>query len=154
MQANMQGEAVAASRQHWNARWFWYSLICVLCWGGWALLSRLGSREIPPETMQFLFTVGTLPVCLALLIGRRGKLEKSPRGITYGILNGILSGVGGLALFAAYHTNGNTSLITVATALYPMITVVLAISILRERFRAIQALGLAFAVVAIIIFSL
>jgi transporter family protein len=154
MQTNTQEEAVVTSKQHWNARWFWYSLICVLCWGGWALLSRLGSREIPPETMQFLFTGGTLPVCFALLIGRRGKLEKSPRGITYGILNGILSGVGGLALFAAYHTNGNTSLITVATALYPMITVVLAISILRERFRPIQALGLAFAVAAIVIFSL
>ncbi|HEY1501814.1 MAG TPA: DMT family transporter [Acidobacteriaceae bacterium] len=141
-------------KQHWNARWFWYSMICVLCWGGWALLSKLGSREITPETMQFLFTLGTLPVGLALLIGRRGKLEKSSRGIAYGVLNGVLSGVGGLTLFAAYHTNGNTSLITVATSLYPMITVILAIFILRERFRPVQALGLAFAVAAIVIFSL
>jgi bacterial/archaeal transporter family protein len=154
MEGDMREKAAAASRQTWNARWFWYSIICVLCWGGWALLSKLGSRQIPPETMQFLFTVGTVPVCLALLIGRRGKLEKSPRGITYGILNGILSGVGGLALFAAYHTNGSTTMITVATALYPMITVVLAISILKERFRPIQALGLLFAVIAIVIFSL
>lgn len=153
MQNEVQLEATG-SKQHWNARWFWYSMICVLCWGGWALLSKLGSREIPPETMQFLFTLGTLPVCLALLIGRRGKLEKSPRGISYGVLNGILSGVGGLTLFAAYHTNGSTSLITVATALYPMITIILAISILRERFRPVQALGLLFAVAAIVIFSL
>lgn len=153
MQNEVQLQATG-SKQHWNARWFWYSMICVLCWGGWALLSKLGSREIPPETMQFLFTLGTLPVCLALLIGRRGKLEKSPRGISYGVLNGVLSGVGGLTLFAAYHTNGSTSLITVATALYPMITVILAISILRERFRPVQALGLLFAVAAIVIFSL
>lgn len=155
MQTDLQDESAGlVPKQRKNARWFWYSLICVLCWGGWALLSKLGSREIPPETMQFLFTAGTVPVCLALLIGRRGKLEKNPRGITYGVLNGILSGIGGLALFAAYHTNGNTSLITVATALYPMITVVLAISILRERFRPIQAVGLVFAVIAIVIFSL
>jgi bacterial/archaeal transporter family protein len=144
----------ATGRQRWNAAWFWYSLICVLCWGGWALLSKLGSEEIPPPAMQFLFTLGTIPVCLALLIGRRGRLEKSPRGITFGILNGLLSGAGGLALFAAYHTNGNTSLITVATALYPMITVVLAVLILRERFHLRQALGLAFAAAAIVIFSL
>lgn len=142
------------AKRHWNAPWFWYSIICVLCWGAWALFSKLGSREIPPATMQFLFTAGTLPICLGLLIARRGKLEKSPRGITYGVLNGILSGVGGLTLFAAYHTNGNTSLITVATALYPMITVILAVSILRERFRPIQALGLVFAAIAIVIFSL
>jgi transporter family protein len=141
-------------RQTWNARWFWYSLICVLCWGAWAMLSKLGSREIPPNTMQFLFTVGTVPVAVALLLARRGKLEKSKRGIAYGVLNGVLSGVGGLALFAAYHTNGNTTLITAATALYPMITVLLAILILREQFRPIQALGLLFAAIAIVILSL
>lgn len=141
-------------KQMRNARWFWYSMICVLCWGAWALMSKLGSREIPPDTMQFLFTVGTVPVGLALFITRRGKLEKSSRGIAYGVLNGILSGIGGLTLFAAYHTNGNTTLITATAALYPMITVVLAITVLRERFRAIQALGMLFAAIAIVIFSL
>lgn len=138
----------------WNARWFWYSLVCVLCWGGWALLSKLGSQEIPPNTMQFLFTVGTVPVGVALLLARRGKLENSPLGITYGVLNGVLSAIGGLALFSAYHTNGSTTLITATTALYPMITVALAITILREHFRPIQAVGLLFAAVAIVIFSL
>ncbi|MGD0224089.1 MAG: DMT family transporter [Terriglobia bacterium] len=137
-----------------KARWFWYSILCVLCWGGWALLSKLGSREIPPETMQFLFTVGALPVGVALLLARRFKLEKSKKGISYAVLNGILSGIGGLTLFAAYHTNGNTSLITVATSLYPTITVVLAVLVLRERLSATQALGLVFAGAAIVLFSL
>lgn len=143
-----------ALNESFKARWFWYSMACVLCWGAWALFSKLGSREIPPETMQFLFTIGTIPVCVALLIGRGFKLEKSPKGITYAILNGVLSGVGGLALFAAYHTGSNTSLVTAASALYPMVTVVLAVLILRERFRAIQAVGLVFAAIAIVIFSL
>ncbi len=137
-----------------KSAWFWYAILCVLCWGAWAMLSKLGSQEIPPDTMQFLFTIGTIPVGLALLIARRGELEKSPRGISYGILNGVLSGLGGLTLFAAYHTNGNTTLITATSALYPMITVVLAVAILHERFRPIQALGLVFAAVAIVIFSL
>ncbi|HEY6489317.1 MAG: DMT family transporter [Terracidiphilus sp.] len=137
-----------------KARWFWYSMACVLCWGGWAFLSKLGSREIPAEPMQFVFTIGTLPVCILLLIARRFKLEKSPKGITYGVLNGVLSGVGGLALFAAYHTNGNTSMITVATSLYPVITVVLALAILHEHLKLVQALGLAFAAIAMIIFSI
>jgi len=137
-----------------KARWFWYSMACVLCWGGWAMLSKLGSREIPPETMQFLFTVGTIPVCVVLLVARRFRMERSPKGISYGVLNGILSGVGGLALFAAYHTNSNTSLVTSATALYPMVTVALAVLILRERLRPVQAVGLVFAALAIVIFSM
>jgi transporter family protein len=87
-------------------------------------------------------------------MARRFKLEKSPKGISFAILNGVLSGIGGLALFAAYHTDGNTSLITVSTALYPMLTVLLAVTILRERFGIVQFIGLGFAAVAIVIFSL
>lgn len=83
-----------------------------------------------------------------------GQAQRSARGIAYGVLNGVLSGAGGLALFAAYHTNGNTTLITATSALYPMITVVLAVVILHEKFRPIQALGLVFAAIAILIFSL
>ena|ERR1700677_318248 len=137
-----------------TARWFWYSILCVLCWGGWALFSKLGSREIPPQTMQFLFTIGTVPVGIALLVARKFRMERSPRGIIYALLNGILAGVGGLTLFAAYHTDSNTALVTVVTALYPMITVVLAVLLLREQFRLVQVLGLMFAMAAIVIFSL
>jgi uncharacterized membrane protein len=104
--------------------------------------------------MQFLFTVGAVPVAIALLISRRFKLEKSGKGISFAVVNGVLSAIGGLTLFAAYHTNSSTSLITVATSLYPMITVVLAVLILRERLTATQALGLAFAATAIVLFSL
>jgi transporter family protein len=90
---------------------------------------------------------------MALLVARRFKLENSPKGIFYAVLNGVLAGVGGLTLFAAYHTNGNTSLITAASALYPMVTVLLALTILRERLRIIQVVGLGFAAIALVIFS-
>ncbi len=104
--------------------------------------------------MQFLFTLGSVPVAIALLILRRFRLEKNAKGIAYGLLNGILSGVGGLALFAAYHTNGNTSVITAASALYPMITVLLAVTFLHEKIGPVQIVGLGFAAAAIIIFSI
>ena len=136
-----------------KARWFWYSLLCVLCWGGWALCSKLGSNEIPAAAMQFIFTLGTIPVAAALLAAKRFRLEKSPKGIFYSVSNGVLSGIGGLALFAAYRTGGNTGVITAATALYPMFTVVLAVLVLRERLHLLQVVGLGFAAAAIIIFS-
>ena len=137
-----------------RAKWFWYSVLCVLSWGAWALLSKLGSNEIPADTMQFIFTFGTLPVALALLAARKFKLEKSPRGIFYAVSNGVLSAVGGLAFFAAFRSGGNTAVITAATSLYPMITVALAVTILRERLTWVQVVGLGFAAVAIVIFSL
>ncbi len=137
-----------------GSRWFWYSALCVFCWGGWAMLAKLGSNQIPAEASQFLFAWGALPVAVVLLAGRRFKLEKSPKGIFYSVSNGLLAGVGGWALFAAYRTGGNTSVITAATAMYPLITVVLAVLILRERPTRLHLIGLAFAAAAFIIFSL
>jgi len=69
------------------------------------LLGRMGAGckirfqgKVPQRRLQFLFTVGAMPVCIALLIARRFKLEKSPKGIFYAVLNGLLSSVGSLAL--------------------------------------------------------
>jgi transporter family protein len=118
------------------------------------MLAKLGSDRIPAEASQFLFAWGALPVALVLLAGRRFKLEKNPKGIFYSVSNGLLAGVGGWALFAAYRTGGNTSVITAATAMYPLITVVLAVLVLRERLTHLHLIGLAFAAAAFIIFSL
>lgn len=135
-------------------KWFWYSILCVFCWGGWAICSKLGSSDIPANDMQFLFTAGTLPVAFALTIGRRFRFERSARGIFYGVANGVLSGIGSIALFAAYRSGGNTAVITAGTALYPMITVLLAVLVLHERLILRQVIGLVFAAVAIVVFSL
>jgi transporter family protein len=70
------------------------------------------------------------------------------------VTNGLLSSVGNLALLAAFRSGGNTAVITTATSLYPMITVGLAILILRERLTKRQMLGIGFAAAAIVIFSL
>jgi transporter family protein len=139
-----------------KAKWFWYSVLCVLFWGGWIIFSKFGTNAgIPDRAMQFIFPFGALPVVVALLLVKRLKFEKSPRGIAYGIANGVLSAVGGLALFAALSPQHqwNTSVISAVTALYPLVTVLLAITILRERLSWTQVVGLGFAATAIIIFS-
>ena len=137
-----------------RARWFWYSVFCDLCWGGWVLCSKLGSNEIPASTMQFVFGFGFVPVALLVVFVKPRKFEKSLKGISYSIATGVLGSMGGIALYAAYRSGGNTSVITAATALYPLITVVLAILVLRERLTWVQVIGLGFAAAAIIIFSL
>jgi uncharacterized membrane protein len=137
-----------------KAKWFWYSTFCVLCWGPFAIFSKLGSQEIPSATMQFLFTLGGIPVAVAVLVIRRFRFEKSFKGILYGLAVGLLSAVGQLSLFAAYRSGGNTAVITTASGLYPLVTVLLAVVVLGERLTRIQVLGLGFATAALVIFSL
>lgn len=136
-----------------KAKWFWYSILCVLFWGAWTLLQKMASREIPEKTIQFLFSFGALPVALALLVATRFRLEKNPKGILFGLLIGILAGIGNVALSAAYRTGGNTSVITSGTAMYPMISVILAVLVLRERLTRLHFIGLCFAGAAFVLFS-
>ena len=109
---------------------------------------------MPVETTQFLFTVGAIPVALVLLAAKRFKISRNSKGVAYSLGNGIASGLGMLALYAAFRSGGNTSVIMVTTALYPMITVLLAFLILRERLTKLQLMGLVLAGVAMVVFSL
>jgi bacterial/archaeal transporter family protein len=137
-----------------KAKWFWYSMLCVACWGGWTIFGKLGSEEMPARTMQFLFPFGCVPVAAILMWSRGFRFERSRKGIFYGLAMGLLAGIGGLALFAAYRTNGNTAVITAATALYPLFAVFLAVLVLHEKLTKVHILGLAFAAAAFVLFSL
>jgi transporter family protein len=129
-------------------------MFCQACYVPWIFFSKLGGNEIPPRTMQYLFNLGGVPIGLLFLGLRRFRMEKSPIGIFYGLVVGVLSGVGQLGLFAAYNASANTSVVTVLTSLYPIVTVILAVIFLRERLTKIQLTGLGFAVAALVIFSI
>jgi bacterial/archaeal transporter family protein len=137
-----------------KTKWLWYSTFCVFCWAPWAIFSKIGSQEIPAPAMQYLFTLGGIPVAVFILVMQRFRFEKNLKGVLYGLAVGILSAIGQLALFAAYHSGGNTAVITTASSLYPLATVVLAVVFLGERLTKVQLVGLAFATVAFVIFSL
>jgi uncharacterized membrane protein len=103
--------------------------------------------------MQVWFTLGSIPIVLVVLARRGFKLEKSRMGIFYGLMAGVFSAAGSLGFFAAFRSGGNASVITTATGMYPVVTVLVALAFLRERLTWVQVVGLGFATVAFFIFS-
>jgi uncharacterized membrane protein len=136
-----------------KTRWFWYSILTIIGWAGWALFLKLGSEEIPAEPTLFLQTAGMIPVALALLLNESVRTSGDRKGIGYSILNGIITGAGILCLLAAYRHGGNTSVVAVTTSLYPLVTFGLAVVLLREKLTKTQLVGMALATVSIVIFS-
>jgi uncharacterized membrane protein len=135
-------------------RWFLYSILTVIGWAGWALLLKIGSVEIPSEPSLFLQTLGMVPLALLLVIARSASGPQNKTGIVYSLLNGIITGAGILCLLAAYRSGGNTSVVAVTTALYPLVTFALAVLLLHEKLTMLQIVGLALSTVSIVIFSL
>lgn len=133
--------------------WLWYALLGVFLWGLWGFLSKIGSDTASPMQMQILFTLGMLPVALGMFIQLRGKLDRDRIGITYGLLCGIATGVGTLGYFAALHDQ-NASVVTPLTGVFPVLTVILAFVILRERLNKVQMGGMLLALASIVILSI
>jgi transporter family protein len=134
-------------------RWLTYSLFCLFWWGVFGFLAKLGADRITPGHMQILFTVGMIPLVILAFVRNRRKVETDKFGVVYGVLNGVFAGLGGLAYFAAMGA-GKASIVGPVTSLFPLLTVVLAVSLLRERMNRVQVLGIALALVSICILSI
>jgi bacterial/archaeal transporter family protein len=133
-------------------KWLLYALLCVFWWGIFGVLAKLGSNQVAPRQMQILFTAGMLPLLAAAFLNAGRRVDTDRLGVLYGILNGVLAGLGGLAYFAAME-KGKASLVGPVTSLFPLLTVVLAVLILRERMNRIQIAGIVLGMISIVILS-
>ena len=103
--------------------------------------------------MQILFTLGMLPVALGMLLQMRGNLDRNRGGVTYGLLCGVATGLGTLGYFAALREQ-NASVVTPLTGVFPVLTVVLAFVVLRERLNKVQMGGMLLALASMVILSM
>src|SRR5262245_13808199 len=84
-----------------SSTWLSYALLSIVWWAIWGFLSKLGSDQTSPQQLQILFTIGIIPPS-ALAWARLGfRVETDRRGAIYGILNGVFTGLGMLAYYAA-----------------------------------------------------
>jgi transporter family protein len=132
--------------------WLVHAMLCVVWWGVWGFLSKLGSDQMAPQQLQILFTIGIIPPSMLAWAQLGFKVETDRRGAIYGILNGIFSGLGMLAYYAAL-ARGQASIVGPFTALFPLLTVALAFVFLRERINRIQAAGMILSLAAIVLLS-
>ena len=133
-------------------RWLIWTLIALACWGLWALLSKIIGEALSPSMNQALSTLGILPVIAGLSLSKHGKISGSRKGIAYAFASGLLSGVGNIAYYAVVNS-GKAATVVPLTALYPLVTVLLAVALLKEKLNRIQMAGIVLALVAIYFFN-
>jgi uncharacterized membrane protein len=132
-------------------RWLFYSLLAISLWGGWGLLGKL--TKLNEWQMTALSTLGVAGVALLLLFSPRLRQGTDfRRGMAFAFVTGLFGNGGNLTLLKALRV-GEASLVAPYTALYPLVTVVLARMVLRERMNGVQAVGFALAIVAAGLFS-
>ena len=137
-------------------RWLFFSLVTILVWGAWGAVSKVASEGVDADTNQVFFTFGLLPLIAIVWRSPRKAGGRTGRriGIGWAFLTGILGGTGNIAFFHALAMGGKASIISPVTALFPLVTVILAVTFLRERVSTAQRMGLALAMIAIYLLSM
>src|SRR5262245_60283605 len=125
--------------------WFYYACVATLCWGVVGLLQKLGTNRVSSRALLVWLIVGF--VALLPLLWHDGALTGlSWRVVLIGLLGGVANGLGSWALFGALERGAKASVAVPLTALYPLVTIVLARIFLAETLTFRQWIGIALAV--------
>lgn len=138
--------------------WLFWSLMTIVLWGSWGFVSKIASGGVDAYVNQLLYTAGLAPLMIfvAWRVHKQratASQERRVSGVTWAFITGILGGVGNIAFFQALVVGGKASVVAPVTALFPMVTVLLALLFLRERLCRVQWVGLALAFAAIYLLS-
>src|SRR5229473_3866432 len=135
--------------------WLWLSLVTVLLWGGWGLESKIIAERISPWMNQVLFTLGLLPPMIWTFFSKNLRQGVSPpKGGAYAFVTGVLGGTGNIAFIASMGAGGKAAVVVPFVGLAPLVTVIIARAVLKERITRAQLAGLALALVAIYLLSI
>jgi len=125
--------------------WLFYALLTLALWGVTGVTQKLSTDHISAELSLVWFSVAFLPIAALILLTQSLDWRISPLTWCLGILGGVLNGLGVLTSFAAFRQGGKASVVTPLVALYPALTVALAVPLLHEHVsrRELAAIALA-----------
>ncbi|MFE7440928.1 DMT family transporter [Streptomyces chartreusis] len=133
--------------------WILYAGLLVLFWGVWgAFSSQPTDRYGYPDEMIYIIWAFTmlLPAAVALC---RERFDRRLVAAVYGLAAGLTGAGGQLLLFQAL-SDGPAYLIFPVVSLSPVITVLMAVALLRERIGKLAVIGVIAALIAIVLISI
>ncbi len=132
--------------------WFFWTILAMVTFGAWGFFPKLAVKFISPQSALIYQVLGAMLVGIVGLAMLNFKPETHPMGVLYAFLTGI-TGVLGTFFYYAAASRGQISIVVSLTALYPLITIALALVFLHETLVMKQVIGLFFAVAAIILLA-
>ena len=125
--------------------WIVPAVAALVLWGIVGILQKLGSNRVGADSLLIWVTAGYVLV-LPLVLWKSGDWTLSPTGLLLGVIAGCVNGLGTWLLFRSLEHGAKASVAVPLTALYPVVTVVLAFIFLSERLSLRELLGVFLAI--------
>src|ERR1700723_1895422 len=134
------------------APWVGFAAVTLISWGVVGLLQKLSTNHISAESSLIWLVVGFV-LLEPLMYPGKALFHYSAWNLAWGLMSGTLNALGAWALFAALKSGGKASIVAPLTALYPLVVIVMVPFVLHESITRLQVLGVACALIAVILLS-
>ena len=130
--------------------WLLPTLGTVVLWGLWGFFPKITTQYIDPQSAIVYEVLGGILLAAIALFVFNVQLNTNPTGIALAIATGTL-GFTGAYLFLTAVSKGPVTLISTVSALYPVVSIFLATIFLHETVTLRQGVGIALAILAVIL---
>ncbi|MBN1873602.1 MAG: EamA family transporter [Anaerolineae bacterium] len=127
--------------------WLAPTLVTIVCYGLWGFFPKLAANQLDPKNVVIYQSIGAVLMTLALPFLPGFKWQGYEKTSIFALLTGIIGVIGNL-FFVAALSKGKASIITPLTALYPVITLLLAVIFLQETLTIRHGVGIGLAIIA------
>jgi drug/metabolite transporter (DMT)-like permease len=133
--------------------WLGYAILTTSFWGVWGALIEIPEKSGFPATLGYsVWAVTMIPCALFAAHAIGWRVERDRLSVVLGSAVGFLGAGGQLILFEALRT-GPAFIVFPVVSLYPVVTVLLSVWLLKERGSKRQWTGIALALPAIALLS-
>ena len=134
--------------------WLLFSLVALICWGIFSAAQKMTTNHISAEWSYVAFIFTSIMISAGFVVAGKIEFSISSNTLSLGALAGMLNGLGVLASFSAYRSEGKASAVTtIAGTLQPVFTIILALVFLNEHFSLVEALGIVLAILGALMLS-
>jgi transporter family protein len=133
--------------------WLVYALVALVFWGITGVTQKLSTNAISTQLSFLWFVISMVIISIAVVVMVPIRWHVAPRIIWLAVIGGALNGLGALTSFAAFAKGGKASIVVPLCYLFPIVTVVLAMTFLHESLTRTQAIGIALALLAAVLLS-
>lgn len=136
-----------------------FAFLAFSAWGVWSLTSKMAIDIVGAGNLFGFYILSSLTAPVIYSWFRRGRLHTnlaenpSRRAWTYGVI-ALAFNVGGAYAYTYALQEGSASLVVPISSAYPIVTVVLAIALLREKIHKTQVIWLAGVLAGLILVGL
>lgn len=136
-----------------GTRWLWLALVPITLWGASGFLQKLATNHLSGELATLWFLAAFVPFGGLCLLQSPLHASVAPKIWALAIAQGFFLALGNLAVLAAFARNGKASVITPLAALYPLVSVPIAILLLGEKVNPREAVGIVLALISVVLLS-